>query len=255
VNSIRQDPVNHNLLFAPTEFGFYVSLDDGQTWKPFMTGLPAGRVDDVLVHPREHDLILATHSRSLWIMDDITPLEQVSVPQAQDVTLLRPRNAVLWKTDRMNVTEVPGDRYWEADPAPRGTAISYVLKAAATEARIVITDTATGQPALACVADASFGLRAGLNRFQWPLVTDQQVAAANRGLSGSGRGTPPSAGGAVNPVPCATVGAASGRGVFVGRGGGPPIHPGVYRVTLTVNGKDAGSQTFDVLEDVWLTEK
>jgi photosystem II stability/assembly factor-like uncharacterized protein len=255
VNSIRQDPVNHNLLFAPTEFGFYVTLDEGQTWKPLMTGLPAGRVDEVLVHPREHDLILATHSRSVWIMDDITPLEQTAASSSQDATLLRPRNAVLWKTDRTNVTDAPGDRYWEADPAPRGTAIAYLLKAAATEARIVITDTATSQPVLSCAADANFGLRAGLNRFQWPLVTDQQVAAANRG-GGAGRGGQAPAAGQTNLPACGTIGLTPGRGVFVGgRGGGAPIHPGVYRVTLTVNGKDAGSQTFDVLEDAWLTEK
>src|SRR6185503_6665530 len=51
VNSIRQDPVNQNLLFAPTEIGLYISLNDGQSWAAFMPGLPTGRVDEVLVHP------------------------------------------------------------------------------------------------------------------------------------------------------------------------------------------------------------
>ena len=58
LNSIRQDPVNRNLLYAPTEFGFYISLNDGKSWSSFMPGLPTGRVEEVIVHPREHDLIL-----------------------------------------------------------------------------------------------------------------------------------------------------------------------------------------------------
>src|SRR5205085_9602177 len=78
VNAIRQDPVNRNLLYAPTELGFYVSLDDGKSWNRFMPNLPIGRVDEVLVHPRENDLILATHSRAVWIMDDISALQRLT---------------------------------------------------------------------------------------------------------------------------------------------------------------------------------
>ena len=70
--------MNRNLLYAPTEFGFFISLDDGAHWKAFMPNLPTFRVDDVLVHPRDHDLILATHSRGIWIMDDITPLQNMT---------------------------------------------------------------------------------------------------------------------------------------------------------------------------------
>ena len=187
VNSIRQDPVNRNLLYAPTEFGFFVSLDDGQHWHSFMAGLPQGRVDEVLVHPREHDLVLATHSRSVWIMDDISPLQQMASSTA-DVTLFKPRDAVLWKPDRRNVTETPGDKIWEADPAPRGTAISYLLKAAASDVKITISDTATGQAVLTCTGDAQLGTKAGMNRIQWTLVTTQQIQAAARGGGAGGRG-------------------------------------------------------------------
>ena len=133
VNSIRQDPVNRNLLYAPTEFGFYVSLNDGQSWTSFNPGLPIGRIDEVLVHPREHDLILATHSRSVWIMDDISRAAADGGAGRRRATpsLFKPRDAVLWKADRQNVTETPGNKLWEADPAPRGTAIAFSLKTAA----------------------------------------------------------------------------------------------------------------------------
>ncbi|MGH9308952.1 MAG: VPS10 domain-containing protein, partial [Vicinamibacterales bacterium] len=78
INVVKADPKNRNLLYVGTEYGFYISLDGGVEWKRFMTGLPAVRIDDVLVHPRENDLVLATHGRSIWILDDITPLQQLS---------------------------------------------------------------------------------------------------------------------------------------------------------------------------------
>ena len=94
VNSIRQDPVNRNLLYAPTEFGFFISLNDGQTWTKFMPNLPDVRVDEVLVHPRDNDLILATHARGIWIMDDITALQAMTDQLAGDTILFKPRDAV-----------------------------------------------------------------------------------------------------------------------------------------------------------------
>ena len=78
VNSIRQDPVNKNLLYAPTELGFYVSLERRQGVEPVHAEPPVGRMDEVMVHPREHDLILASHGFSVWIMDDISALEALT---------------------------------------------------------------------------------------------------------------------------------------------------------------------------------
>ena len=120
VNSIRQDPVNKNLLFAPTELGFFISLNDGKNWHKFMPNLPTGRTDEVLVHPREHDLVLSTHSRSVWIMDDITALENLTEEQlAKEAALLPTRDAVAWKQDRRLGTEIPGDKWWQGENAPR----------------------------------------------------------------------------------------------------------------------------------------
>ena len=74
---VREDPANPDLLFAGTEIGLYASFDRGASWMPF-GGLPAVPVDDILVHPREHDLVIATHGRSLYIVDDISPLERLT---------------------------------------------------------------------------------------------------------------------------------------------------------------------------------
>jgi photosystem II stability/assembly factor-like uncharacterized protein len=230
VNSIRQDPVNKNLLYAPTELGFYISLNDGKNWHKFMPNLPTGRTDDVLVHPREKDLVLATHSRSVWIMDDISALQNMTEEQlAKDAALFPVRDAVIWKADRRLATEIPGDKYWQGENAPRGAAIAYHLKSAAADAKITITDTATGQEFR--VQDG--GKAAGLNRWQWDLC----ATPAAGGNQGGGRG-----------------GGGGGGGGF-GGGGCRLATPGVYKVSLTIGGKEVGTQNVRVLEDIWLNEK
>src|SRR5205807_4775901 len=78
VQVIREDPKNKDLLYVGTEFGLFVSLNGGKEWQKFMNGYPTVRTDDILVHPRDNDLIVATHGRSVWIADDITPLQQLT---------------------------------------------------------------------------------------------------------------------------------------------------------------------------------
>lgn len=229
VNSIREDPVNRNLLYAPTELGFYVSLDAGKNWNRFMPNLPIGRVDEVLVHPRENDLILATHSRSVWIMDDVSSLQHLTQDALDKQSALLPtRDAVLWKNDRRLSTGVFGDKWWAGENAPRGTAISYYLKNGGGDAKITIADAITGREFRTTSATAT----TGLNRWQWDLCSTPSPQAQNNGRGGGG-------GGGGNGCP----------------GGGRPAPVGSYRVTVNVGGIDVGSQVFRVLEDIWLNER
>jgi BNR/Asp-box repeat len=266
VNAIREDPVNRNLLFAPTELGFYISLDGGKAWSRFMPNLPVGRFDEVLVHPREHDLVLSSHAFSVWIMDDITPLEAMASDMSGDAVLFKPRDAVQWKSDFTQRTEVPGNKFWEGENAPRGTAIAYWLKSAASDAKVTVTDLESGAVIHSCSADSTNGgLAAGLNRFQWAF-TDDRAGGGGGGRGGGGGGGAAGGGGggaaaAGNPTPgpsqCFAPQGGGGRGGGGGGrgGGGGGLQPGPYKVTLTVNGKEAGSQTFKVLEDIWLDKK
>jgi len=76
---IKEDSVNPNLLFAGTEFGLWISIDAGAHWAEFKGGdFPSVAVRDIVVHPRDHDLVLATHGRGIWIIDDVTPLRKLS---------------------------------------------------------------------------------------------------------------------------------------------------------------------------------
>jgi hypothetical protein len=268
INSIRQDPKNRNLLYAAHEFGFFISLNDGAQWHKFMPNLPAGRIDEILVHPRDNDLILAHHGRGIWIMDDISPLQQLTTEAMdRDATLMRPREAVQWKPDRMNQTEVPGGKWWEGEAAPRGTAIAYYLKTApAGDVTVTITNTATGQAVRTCIGTKDVGM----NRFQWALTGNPDPAGAGgggRGGGGRGGGGGAAAAGAqapaaapAGPTPCAGGGGGGGGrggggGGGFGGGGGGGIGPGVYRVTISAGGKELGAQTFNILEDVWLNQK
>jgi len=77
VNVIREDLKNKNLIFVGTEFGIYASLDAGKTWFSLKNDLPTVAVDDIAIHPRENDLIIGTHGRGIWIMDDIAPIQEM----------------------------------------------------------------------------------------------------------------------------------------------------------------------------------
>jgi hypothetical protein len=92
---IKEDTVNPNLLFAGTEFGLWISVDGGQHWAQYRgSNFPAAAVRDLVVHPREGDLVLATHGRGIWIVDDISPL-RVLTPDlmSQEAALLSTRPA------------------------------------------------------------------------------------------------------------------------------------------------------------------
>ena len=94
IQVVREDPKNRNLLYVGTEFGLYVSLDGGKKWQKFMNNLPTARVDDILIHPRDNDLIVATHARGIWIADDISPLQQLAAAPPQEPMLFDVRPAV-----------------------------------------------------------------------------------------------------------------------------------------------------------------
>jgi hypothetical protein len=216
VQVVREDPKNRNLLYAGTEFGLYLSNDGGATWQRFMNGLPVVRVDDILVHPREGDLIVATHGRGLWIADDITPLQQAETFTTQDAVALDVRPTVSWANDtRLNI-QVGGQHMFAGENGPRGAAIRYWLKSApAGDVKITIAN-AAGK----IVRNIDGTKDAGLNSVQWNLL----------------------------PNPPARPSGGGGGGGF---GGPPPVEPGTYTVTVSVNGQ-ALSKNVTVLKDEWL---
>jgi photosystem II stability/assembly factor-like uncharacterized protein len=218
IQVVAEDPKNPNLLFVGTEFGLFVSLDGGSSWQKFMNNYPTVRTDDILVHPRDGDLVVGTHGRGIYIADDITPLQQLtSAVLSADAHLFDIRPAVAWINDRKLGQQITGQQVFVGENAPRGTFISYYLKAGSQgPVKITITD-ATGR----VVRTLEGTGERGINRVLWNLTPD--------------------------PAP----GAGGGRG---GGAGAAAVPPGTYLVTLNV-GSLALSKPVQVLEDRWLDQR
>lgn len=219
VNTVRQDPRNPTLLYVGTEFGFFVSGDEGKSWVRFMPNLPVVRVDDVLVHPRDGDLVLATHGRSIWIMDDVTPLQEMRPETLEEgVYLFQPRDAVLWAGDVPRQRSVTGDKTWTGESAPDGTAIHYYLAGPTFGAvTITISDPLTGEPFRTLEGTGENGL----NRVRWDLLGEEPPQEEGSGFR---------------------------------RSRAPVADPGVYLVTLSMGGQEYFTSV-EVLRDHWLEQR
>ncbi|OGD25351.1 MAG: hypothetical protein A2Y56_10140, partial [Candidatus Aminicenantes bacterium RBG_13_63_10] len=136
---IAEDRRNAGLLFAGTELAVFASLDGGKSWRKFGSGLPGNAlVNDLLIHPRENDLIVATHGRGLFAVD-ITPLQEMNDKFfAEDVYLFEVEPKSLRAPRRSGVEGVDGDRTFTAANEPEGLVIHYYLKEALKDTDKVI---------------------------------------------------------------------------------------------------------------------
>ncbi len=127
VLAIAQDAVNPNLLFVGTEFGLFFSIDGGQKWIQLKGGLPTIAVRDLVIHPREGDLVAATFGRGFYILDDVTPL-RVLKPEAlaQPATMFPVKDAMMFMQSR--TVSRNGSNHYAADNPPYGAVFTYFVK-------------------------------------------------------------------------------------------------------------------------------
>ena len=215
VHVVKEDPVNPTLLFAGTEFGLWVSLNGGTGWAQFTGGLPAVAVRDMVIHPREHDLILATHGRGIYIVDDITPLRALtSEVLERDVAFLPTRPSAM----AIPVSEFGfnGDAEFAGANPGDGAVIAYYLKRRHLlgDLRIEVLD--SGGQVLSAIPG---GKRRGINRVEWSMRAKAPRAAPGAGLV-------PSFGSLI----------------------GPRVAPGTYAVRM-IKGKDSFSSTVTVVPE------
>jgi photosystem II stability/assembly factor-like uncharacterized protein len=139
VNTVREDPVRKGLLFAGTETSVWVSFDDGDHWQSLQLNLPRSSMRDLWIHGQ--DLIVATHGRSFWILDDITPLEQMTEGTANSpVHLFKPGAAYRVRRDTNTDTPLPADEPAGENP-PDGAIVDYYLsKTASGPVKLEILD-------------------------------------------------------------------------------------------------------------------
>ncbi|MFL6294045.1 MAG: VPS10 domain-containing protein [Thermoanaerobaculia bacterium] len=130
--SIIQDPVDPDLLFLGTEFGLWVSLDGGKGWMRFDQGIPTVSVMDLAIHPREHDLIVATHGRGLYIVDDIRPLRSLSrlaseTTQKDAIRLFEVGDAMQHQVAQTGSSRFPGAGEFRGQGRPYGALITWSM--------------------------------------------------------------------------------------------------------------------------------
>ena len=129
VHVIREHPRNHNLLFAGTEFGLWVSWDRGANWTALKNNFPTVPVDDIQIQPRENDLVLATHGRSIWILDDITPFEKMDTAALNSgLTFFPPHGGITFNIRQRRWSG--GQKSFTAKNPPYGVILNYYLKEA-----------------------------------------------------------------------------------------------------------------------------
>jgi photosystem II stability/assembly factor-like uncharacterized protein len=231
VNTVREDLVRRGLLFAGTEKGVWLSFDDGDHWSSLQLNLPRTSMRDLAIHGE--DLILATHGRSFWVLDDISPLRQYTAKFAADeATLLKPAAAVRAKRSTETDTPIQPDEPTARNP-PDGAVIDYYLAHDANHpVTIEVFDSAgtlarrvsSGDPAPFTPAELAHELiptywirmtrapaaSAGMHRWIWDLHYATPRSAR--------RGFP------ISAVPGDTPQEPLG----------PPANPGVYRVRLSI---------------------
>src|SRR5215212_10048470 len=209
VQVVREDPKNTNLLYAGTELGLFASYTGGKEWFPLnLKNLPNVAVHDILVHPRENDLILATHGRSIWIFDDASVIQQMTPQIMNNNAHLFPVRPGLRYTSRFSRYGV-GDKVFAGPNPPAGALITYYLKEKLDDKATLKIQVFDRDGKL--VQDVERPSREkGLNRVAWNLrlggpevrkaPTEEQIA-------------------------------------FGGAPRGPQVLPGTYTVKLTVNDK------------------
>ncbi|MEO8908649.1 MAG: glycoside hydrolase [Gemmatimonadaceae bacterium] len=127
VNSVREDPVRPGLLFAGTERAAYFSLDDGEHWQPLRLNMPATSIRDLVIH--DDDIVVGTHGRSFWILDDMTPLRQLDAKTtAASTYLFKPKPTYRFRRDKNSDTPLPPEEPAGQNP-PDGAIINYHLGA------------------------------------------------------------------------------------------------------------------------------
>lgn len=127
--SFVQDPVEPNLMFAGTEFGLYVSIDGGESWTSWTNGYPTASTYDMVIHPREHDLVIGTFGRAAWVLDDIRPLRELASNGVEEleqkINVYPTPDAYLAVQRQAAGTRFAGDGMFSGENRPFGARLSY----------------------------------------------------------------------------------------------------------------------------------
>jgi len=231
VNVIREDPVAYDLLYAGTEKGVYVSFNGGENWYPLQINLSQVSVRDLKIH--DNDLIAATHGRSFWILDDVSSLRQISTKSLNsDVYLFKPEDASRIRRTESHDTPLPPE-FPHGENPPSGAIIDYYLKSNNEgPIELEISDQA-GNIIRKYSRDDKFVMPAEMPYFNLDWLPKAKSLTGHGGINRFVWDL------RYSNVPSRSIGygsAVTGEGTVQGPQG-PLVLPGIYKVTLIVNGK------------------
>lgn len=241
VNVVREDPKKEGLLYAGTEREVYFSIDNGESWQSLRNNMPASSVRDLVIH--ENDLVVGTHGRSAWILDNIAPLRELANSSREKSFLYSPSKAIRVRGNMFSDTPLPPEEPTGQNP-PEGAILDYYLGGSAQNVKLEILDnqghvirtyssadeppkidsTSLPHPTYWIRPDQKLGLSPGHHRYVWDL-RHEPPRGARQGFSIAAvyKDTPN------GPV-------------------GPFVAPGIYQVRLRVDG-DVSEKPIEIVMD------
>ncbi|MEY4049236.1 MAG: hypothetical protein RL262_70 [Bacteroidota bacterium] len=228
INSVREDAVRKGLLFAGSENAVYFSLDAGENWQSLRLNMPATSIRDLVI--KDDDLVIGTHGRSFWILDNITPLRQINLNKTKETVLFKPQKALRVRWNMNTDTPLPPEEPAGENP-PDGAMIDYYLNSNSSSpvkleimnAKGDIIRTFTSKDTLYTIPEVNIPLywirpqqilaaTAGAHRFLWDMRYTPLNTPAAYPMTAIIHNTPPDA-------------------------TAPWVMPGNYTVRLTANGQ------------------
>jgi len=228
INSVREDAVRKGLLFAGSENAVYFSLDAGENWQSLKLNMPATSIRDLVI--KDDDLVIGTHGRSFWILDNITPLRQINLNKTKETVLFKPQKAMRIRWNMNTDTPLPPEEPAGENP-PDGAMIDYYLNnnsASTVKLEILNTKgelirTFTSKDTLYTIPEVNIPLywirpqqilaaNAGAHRFLWDMKYEPLNVPAAYPMKAIIHNTPPDA-------------------------TAPWVMPGTYKIRLTVDGQ------------------
>ncbi|MGI9625493.1 MAG: VPS10 domain-containing protein [Longimicrobiales bacterium] len=219
LRSVREDTRNPNVLFLGAEIGLYWSMDRGSNWTELRGGMPTTAFNDLIIHPRDNDLVLGTHGRGVWIFDQINAFQEISPAVMEaDIHVFTMEPAT--QNRRVVSGAHTGDVYYRGENPPTGALVDYWLRETADSGAVQVVVANRAGEVVATLAGEG---RAGLNRVVWDL--------RHQPPAGSGPG---------------------GGGGFFGQSRSPLVVPGNYDITVSAGGASS-TQSVRVQEDPRIT--
>jgi photosystem II stability/assembly factor-like uncharacterized protein len=256
IKTITEDLRNADVLYAGAETGLFVSTDRGGSWTRPKWNLPTVRVDEIVIHPRDNAMVLATHGRAIWILDHVEPIQEYAAAKSTEAKLFTPPASMFRRPARDRNYEFWGNQVFYGENPPQSAQISYFVKNKPADVKFRITD-ATGREIREIAIPAS-AVKAGINSACWDLRVQPIPAQDLRGARGAGsaegaRGAQGTDAPATDPFGfgCGTTGGGGGGAFFFGGGPnpGPYVLAGSYNVALVVDGKTADTKALRVAGD------